>query len=94
MCKLAHASFKEPGQPVVKGPARVAVYIISAEDLVCSFAGKRHLDLFRGNIANKIQRYCRGVRKGLIHMILYLFKASPILLGADHLAVIILADGF
>ena len=67
---------------------------IAAEQFIGPFSGKNDLDMFRGFPVDKIEGCGRGIRKGLIHIILDPGELLPVLLCRNDLAVVFNTDLF
>ena len=67
---------------------------IAAEELIRSFPGQDDLHMLRGLAVDEVEGRGRGVRQGLVHIILDPGKFLPVFLRGDDLAVVLDPDFF
>ena len=67
---------------------RLSVIVITAEKLVCALTRKHNLYLLRSKSCEEIQRYCRGIRKRLVHIVLYHRRNLKVFLCGNLFCVI------
>ena len=68
------------------------VDVVAPKDFVGALAGEHHLQVLAGQVAHKVQGHRRGVRQGLVHVVLDFPKVAPEFLGGDDVADVLHRD--
>ena len=92
LCDVSDAATQSAGQLIIGRPARFAVDVVAAEDLVGTLAGEHDFQGLGSQIAHEVQGDRCRIRQRFVHVILDHGQLFPVFFRCDDFVIILLAD--